>query len=69
MKKRFRLALALAATAALAIPAAGGSANAAHRCGLEDVSHTLNTICDNYHNPKGLIQYVVCITIYDCPIN
>ena len=66
MKKRgIRLLLALAAAAALSVPA---SAGAAHRCGLEDVSHTVNTICDNYHNPKNVVQYVVCLATQDCPI-
>ncbi len=69
MKKGVRLLLALATAAALILPAASGPANASHRCGLEDVSHTVNTICENYHNPKPLLQYLVCITIYDCPIN
>lgn len=68
MKKRIRLVLALAAAAALTIPAAGSTANASHYCGLEDVSHTLNTICNNYHDPKLVIQYVACITVGDCPI-
>ena len=68
MKKRIRLALALAATAALIVPTASIPANASHYCGLEDVSHTLNTICNGYHDPKGLIQYVACIAVGDCPI-
>lgn len=69
MKKRMRLVLALAAATALSLPAASIPASASHRCGLEDVSHTVNTICDNYHSPKNLIQYITCITIGDCPIS
>lgn len=68
MKKRFRFVLALTAALAFSLPAAGGSASASHNCGLQDVSHTVDTICDNYHNPKAVVQYIVCITIYDCPI-
>jgi hypothetical protein len=68
MKKRIRLALALATAAALSMSAASIPASASHRCGLEDVSHTVNAICDNYHSPKVLIQYVACIAVGDCPI-
>jgi len=65
--KKIRLALALTA-AALSISAAL-PASATHRCGLEGVSHTVNTICDNYHSPKVLVQYVACIATGKCPIS
>ena len=64
--KKIRLALAFAA--ALTISASFLPADAAHRCGLEDVSHTVNAICDNYHSPKVVVQYVACIAVGDCPI-
>jgi len=68
MRKR-RLALALVATAALCLPAAALPAHASHRCGLEGVSHTVNVICDNYHSPKNVVSYVVCIAKGQCPVS
>lgn len=41
-------------------------ANAGHNCGLEDVDRTVDTICDNYHNPKPLISYLVCLISPNC---
>jgi hypothetical protein len=69
MRKRSRFALALIVAAALCLPAAALPAEANHRCGLEGVSHTVNTICDNYHSPKVLVQYVACIAKGQCPIS
>ena len=66
--KRLRLALAVA-VAALSISFAMPSANATHKCGLEGVSHTVNTICDNYHSPKVLVSYLVCIAQGQCPVS
>ena len=68
MRKR-RLALALIAAAAISLPAASLPADATHRCGLEGVSHTVNTICDNYHSPKVLVQYAACIATGKCPVS
>jgi hypothetical protein len=68
MKRRIRFALAHATATALIVPAASTPASASHYCGLEDASHTLNTICNGYHDPKGLTQYIVCIAVGDCPI-
>lgn len=65
--KKIRLALALAI--GITVSASFLPADAAHRCGLGDVSHTVNTICDNYHSPKNVVQYVTCIAVGDCPIN
>jgi hypothetical protein len=69
MRKRIRLLLGFATAAALVIPAAGSTASAAHYCGLEDVSHTLNTICNNYHDPKAEIAYIACLVTGYCPIS
>jgi hypothetical protein len=69
MTKRIRFSLAVAIALSLSIPAVTGSASAAHRCGLEGVSHTVNTICDNYHSPKFLIQYLACIAKGQCPVS
>ena len=69
MKRRIRFSLALATVAALSMSAASIPASASHRCALEDVSHTVNAICDNYHSPKVLIPYLVCIATGDCPIS
>jgi len=68
-KKKTRFALGLATAVALCIPAAMLPAGASHYCGLEDVSHTVNTICNNYHSPKAELQYLACIAIGDCPIS
>jgi uncharacterized paraquat-inducible protein A len=67
-KKTTRLALGLATAVAFSIPAAMLPAGASHYCGLEDVSHTVNTICNNYHSPKAEIAYLVCIAKGYCPI-
>jgi hypothetical protein len=63
------LGLVLVTTMALSLPAVGLSARASHRCGLEGVSHTVNAICDNYHSPKVLVQYVACIATGECPVS
>jgi len=68
MKRKARLALGLATAFALSVPAALLPAEASHYCGLEDVSHTLNTICNNYHDPKAEIAYLVCIAKGYCPV-
>lgn len=65
--KRIRLALALAA--ATMLPAFATPAQAHHYCGLEDVSHTVNTICNGYHEPKFLVQYIACVATGRCPIS
>jgi hypothetical protein len=69
VKKKARLALSLAAALAISLPMVSSPADASHRCGLEGVSHTVNTICENYHSPKLLIPYVVCIATGKCPIS
>jgi hypothetical protein len=61
------LTLGLAAVA-ISLSAATLPAAATHRCGLDRVSHTVNTICENYHSPKVLVQYVACIATGNCPI-
>lgn len=48
------------------IPGLGSPANASHTCGLEDVDPTVNTICDNYHNPKPLLSYLICLISPTC---
>jgi hypothetical protein len=68
MRKRSRFALALVAVAALCLPAAGSTASANHYCGLDGVSTTVNTICNNYHSPKVLLQYLQCVATNQCPI-
>jgi hypothetical protein len=68
-KKQTRLALVLVTAIALCLPAVSLPARASHRCGLEDVSHTVNTVCDNYHSPKVLVQYVACIATRQCPVS
>jgi ABC-type sugar transport system substrate-binding protein len=68
MRKRSRFALALVAVAALCLPAVASPAAANHNCGLDGVSNTVNTICNNYHSPKVLLQYVECVATAQCPI-
>lgn len=67
--KRVRTIVLLGAVVSLfSLPGSGAQVEANHRCGLEDLSHTVNTICDNYHDPKAEIQYLVCIAKGQCPI-
>jgi hypothetical protein len=68
--KRIRTIIMLGAVAAFSVvPAATTPANASHRCGLEDISGTVNTICENYHTPKAELAYLVCIAKGECPID
>ncbi len=48
------------------IPGLVSPASAAHTCGLEDVDPRVNTICDNYHDPKPLLAYIICVIRGDC---
>ena len=67
--RRIRLVVLVGAVVSLfSLPGSGAQIEASHRCGLQDISHTVNTICDNYHNPKVLIPYILCIATGDCPI-
>ena len=50
-------------------PATASRMEASHYCGLEDVSHTVNTVCNNYHDPKAEVAYVACLAKGQCPIS
>lgn len=53
--------IVVSATATLFLIAPFSSpAAASHNCGLEDASTEVDTVCDNYHNPKPLLSYIVC---------
>jgi hypothetical protein len=57
--KRARIRSAVVASCVAAIAMFGApAAHASHNCGLEEVP-IVDTICDNYHSPKVVIQYVV----------
>lgn len=63
MKKfRIRLAVVAAITGMLAM-FAPAPARAAHTCGL-DGTGIVDSVCENYHNPKTLIQIVVFCVVY-----
>lgn len=65
--KRIRVLIVGASLALFTIiPGFGAPASAAHTCGLEDVDPTVNTICDNYHNPKPLLSYLFCLVSPTC---
>ena len=65
--KKFRLAVAAAAIAVFTIlPASATPAYAAHTCALDDVSREADTICENYHNPKPLLSYIICLLSPTC---
>lgn len=40
-------------------------AMAAHSCELDD-TRELDTICENYHSPKPLLQYLYCLVSPFC---
>jgi hypothetical protein len=63
--KRVRI-LVVSIVLALFVVFPGSSAVASHNCGLERVSPEADTICDNYHNPKPLISYLVCLFSPTC---
>jgi hypothetical protein len=69
VKKLRSLGLVGAVAAVSSMPATGSRVGAAHYCGLEDLSHTVNTICNNYHDPKAELQYVVCLATGECSIS
>lgn len=59
--------LFVAATVAVfgMLPALSSPAQAAHTCGLEELPE-VNTICENYHSPKPLLQYLFCLASPTC---
>ena len=68
--KKLRMFILLGAVAAVSsMPATRFHVNAAHYCGLEDLSHTVNTVCNNYHDPKAELQYVLCVAKGQCPVS
>lgn len=69
MKRVRMFALVGALAAVFSMPATPSHVNASHYCGLEDLSHTVNTVCNNYHDPKAELQYVLCIAKGQCPIS
>jgi hypothetical protein len=65
--RRARTFLASTALAAcLIVPGLASPAAASHNCNLEEVDHTVDTICDNYHNPKPLLEYLLCVVSPTC---
>ena len=58
--------VAMAVAALSIMPGLVAPAHASHNCGLEDVDHTVDTICDNYHNPKPLLEYIICLISPTC---
>jgi len=63
--KRFRI-LVVSVILALFTVLPIGPARASHNCGLERLSPEVDTICDNYHNPKPLISYLFCLVSPSC---
>ena len=63
---KVRILVVSSVLALFTIVTAASPASAAHNCGLEDVDRTADTICDNYHNPKPLISYLVCLISSNC---
>ncbi len=57
---RLRLLVVSTFVATLLTVPFSGPARAAHNCGLQDVSSEADTVCDNYHNPKPLLAYIIC---------
>jgi hypothetical protein len=65
--KKLRLMVVTVALAAFTIlPATASPAFAAHTCALDETSRELDTICENYHNPKPLISYILCLLSPTC---
>lgn len=63
--KKTRIALVTVALALItAFPAT--PVKAAHTCALDDISRELDTICENYHNPKPLLSYLICLVSPTC---
>ena len=63
---RIRVTVVATAVAVFAaLPGFAAPASASHTCGL-DGSPELNTICENYHSPKPLLQYLVCLVSPNC---
>ncbi|MGH2757284.1 MAG: hypothetical protein ACRDI3_05795 [Actinomycetota bacterium] len=58
--KRLRITVLAASIAVLGMFAA--PAQASHTCGLDDVP-IAGPVCDGYHDPKLVVQYLVfCVT-------
>lgn len=57
---KVRIYLIAAAVTLFTIFPLSSAAMASHTCGLEDVSYEVNTICDGYHSPKPLVQWLIC---------
>ena len=65
--KKLRITIVGAALAAFTIlPATASPALAAHTCALDEASQELDTICENYHNPKPLLGYIICLISPTC---
>ena len=63
---KVRILIVSGALALFTIFPGATAANAAHDCGLERVDPTVDTICDNYHNPKPLLTFLVCLISPNC---
>lgn len=60
--RKLRLVLVAAAIGLFAVVPAS-PAQASHTCGLDG---PVGAICDNYHNPKPLLSYLVCLISPTC---
>ena len=64
---RLKVWIASAAIAAFTVlPGFASPALAAHTCALDETSRELDTICENYHNPKPLLSYIICLVSPTC---
>jgi hypothetical protein len=66
MKKVKMLIVAMAVAVLSIMPGVASPAHASHNCALEDVDHTVDTICDHYHDPKPLLEYLICLISPTC---
>jgi hypothetical protein len=48
------------------IPSMATPAYASHTCALDDVDRTVDTVCENYHNPKPLLSFLLCLVLPTC---